>query len=75
MELKEIQALVSSCLEIDPNKRHVLVVDCLCLSQSVIAELMDGWERFTGNRPVVIASVGGEGLRIFEIKKEDNHEG
>jgi len=75
MELKEIQALVSSCLEIDPTKRHVLVVDSSYITEAATCTLMRVWKDLTGYGPIILATKGGEGLRIFEIKKEDNHEG
>jgi hypothetical protein len=70
MKLEEINALVSQCLEIDPTKQHVLLIDHALVSESATCALMTAWKALTGHGPIVLRTRDGGGVRIFEIEED-----
>ena len=65
-ELKELEHIAIT--QVDPSKRHILVVDDAWMPKSAFEKLGDVWKHEFGNTPILVYKSAFGEFHVLEIK-------
>lgn len=71
-EIDAIEGVISKAIQLDPSKRHVVLVN-YNTSTLYIRHIEEKWEEVTGNKPIVILQRPDETFRVFEVPAHEAH--